>query len=97
MIYKQGKIHAIADAKYKFTHGQNREYGTTRDDLYQMITYLHSIDDWQDEPRQALLLYPDFKDTESNINSKQDELSLTGGGVIKRYLLNGTDAHLTNA
>lgn len=81
VIKRDGKIVAIADAKYKYSHGKDREHGTTREDLYQMITYLNSnIGKWQNpNDKKCFLLYPNFPDSDnrSKIDNRNYTLNMT--------------------
>lgn len=92
LILKSGKLVAIADAKYKFTYGLGRENGTTREDLYQMVTYLNcSLGyEWNNlSSNKLLLLYPSFTNIETSLNRENSILKTTKHGhEIQRCLIN---------
>ncbi|CAM5212481.1 hypothetical protein OURE66S_03893 [Oligella ureolytica] len=64
IIYKNGRVIGIADAKYKNIFPNNKTYGPQREDLYQMSAYLNRFSNESNDLPWGLLIYP--KDSESS-------------------------------
>jgi len=79
LVVRHGEQVAVIDTKYKILDGEDRRYGVSQADMYQMYAYVTKL-----QAKAGILLYPDIDDREygtfffehSNYAGEEDEVPL---------------------